>query len=83
MDISVIIPAFNEARYLPGTLESILRASEHLRSKAEVDVEVIVVDNNSTDETATVAGDMGATVIQEPVQGIGRARNRGASDCHW
>ena len=79
MDVSVIIPAFNEARYLPGTLESIQRASEHLRSKAEVDVEVIVVDNNSTDETATVAGDMGATVIQEPVQGIGRARNRGAS----
>ena len=27
MDISVIIPAFNEARYLPGTLESIQRAS--------------------------------------------------------
>ena len=79
MDISVIIPAFNEARYLPGTLESIQRASEHLRSKAEVDVEVIVVDNNSTDETAMVAEDMGATVIQEPVQGIGMARNRGAS----
>ena len=42
-------------------------------------MEVIVVDNNSTDETATVAEDMGATVVREPVQGIGRARNRGAS----
>ncbi len=57
MDLSVIIPAFNEARYLPGTLESTQRASEHLRSKAEVDLEVIVVDNNSTDETAMVAGE--------------------------
>ncbi len=67
MDISVIIPAFNEASYLPGTLESIKRASEHLRSRADVDVEVIVADNNSTDETATVAEDMGATVVCEPV----------------
>ena len=79
MDISVIIPAFNEASYFPGTLESIQRASEHLRSRANVAVEVIVVDNNGTDETATVAEDMGATVVREPVQGIGRARNRGAS----
>ena len=79
MDISVIIPAFNEAGYLPATLESIQRASEHLRAKTEVDVEVIVVDNNSTDETAAVAKDLGAAVVQEPVQGIGRSRNRGAS----
>ena len=79
MDLSVIIPAFNEERYLSGTLESIRRASEHLRAKVAVDVEVIVVDNNSIDETAMVAGDMGATVVREPVQGIGRARNRGAS----
>ena len=78
MDLSIIIPAFNEARYLPGTLESIQRSSEHLRAKTEVGVELIVVDNNSTDETASVAEDAGATVVPEPVQGIGRARNRGA-----
>ena len=75
----VIIPAFNEADYLPSTLEAIQRASEHLRGRADVDVEVIVVDNNSTDETAAIAEAMGATVVGEPVQGIGRARNRGAS----
>ena len=79
MVISVIIPAFNEARYLPATLESIRRSSEHLRTALDVGVEVIVVDNNSTDETAKIAADMGATVVSEPVQGIGRARNRGAS----
>ena len=79
MNLSVIIPAFNEADYLPSTLDSIQRASEHLRSRADVDVEVIVVDNNSTDDTAAVAEAMGATVVGEPVQGIGRARNRGAS----
>ena len=78
MNLSVIIPAFNEADYLPATLESIQQASEHLRSQADVDVEVIVVDNNSTDDTAAISEAMGATVVEEPVQGIGRARNRGA-----
>ena len=79
MNLSVIIPAFNEADYLPSTLDSIQRASERLRDRADVEVEVIVVDNNSTDETAAVAEAMGATVVRETVQGIGRARNRGAS----
>ena len=79
MNLSVIIPAFNEAHYLLSTLDSIQRASAHLRDRAGVNVEVIVVDNNSTDETASVAEAMGSTVVGEPVQGIGRARNRGAS----
>ena len=79
MNISIIIPAFNEVDYLPATLDSIQRASEHLRSRADVEVEVIVVDNNSTDDTAAIAEAMGATVVRETVQGIGRARNRGAS----
>ncbi len=78
MNLSVIIPAFNEAAYLPSTLVSIQRASAHLRDRADIDVEVVVVDNNSTDDTAAIAEDMGAVVVCEPVQGIGRARNCGA-----
>ena len=78
MNLSVIIPAFNEADYLLSTLDSIQHAYEQLRDRADVDVEVIVVDNNSTDDTAAIAEDMGAVVVCEPVQGIGRARNRGA-----
>ncbi|MCE2458901.1 MAG: glycosyltransferase [Dehalococcoidia bacterium] len=79
MNLSIIIPAFNEVDYLPATLDSIRRASERLRDRADVGVEVIVVDNNSTDDTTAVAEDQGATVVGEPVQGIGRARNCGAS----
>ena len=79
MNLSVIIPAFNEADYLPYTLDAIKRASEHLQSQSDVDVEVIVVDNNSTDDTGAIAEAMGAIVVGEPVQGIGRARNRGAA----
>ena len=80
MRLSIIIPAFNEAAYLPATLESVRAAIEQLYvdPDVEVRVEVIVVDNGSTDDTAAVARTRGARVVQEPVQGIARARNRGA-----
>ncbi|MDE2766426.1 MAG: glycosyltransferase [Chloroflexota bacterium] len=78
MKITIIIPAFNEAAYLPSTLGSIQAAVERLRAQAPADIEVIVVDNNSTDETAAVAQGMGALVLHEPVQSIARARNTGA-----
>ena len=60
------------------TLASLAAASEKLRLFSGATVETIVVDNNSTDSTATVALANGATVIHEPVQGISRARNTGA-----
>ncbi len=75
--ISVIVPAFNEEAWLPATLQSIRAAADHLRARSGVGVEVIVVDNNSTDGTAAVARDLDATVVHEPVQSIGRARNAG------
>lgn len=79
MKFSIIIPAFNEETYLPSTLRSVRAAEAHLRDVAGVDVETIVVDNNSGDDTAVIARNEGATVIHEPVQGISRARNSGAS----
>ena len=76
--ISVIVPAHNEEAWLPATLGSIRAAADYLRARSRVDVETIVVDNGSTDDTAAVARDRGATVIHEPVRSIGRARNTGA-----
>ncbi|MYK87101.1 MAG: glycosyltransferase family 2 protein, partial [Acidobacteria bacterium] len=75
---TLIIPAFNEEACLAPTLDSVHVATERLRARPRVDVETIVVDNNSDDGTATVARNRGATVIHEPVQGIARARNTGA-----
>ena len=77
--ISVIIPAFNEERYLPLTLEHLRRASDHLRACRDEEVEVIVVDNASTDRTAEIALASGARVIPVPEHNIGRVRNAGAS----
>ena len=78
MDISVIIPAYNEERYLGATIDSIQTASKLLIGQEHLGVELIVVDNNSEDGTAVVARDHGAIVVQELVQGISRARNAGA-----
>lgn len=76
MNISVIIPACNEEDYLRPTLLSI----EAARAFApELQIEVVVVDNDSNDRTAAIAAASGAKVVKEPVRNIGRARNRGAA----
>ena len=72
-DYSIIIPAYNESRYLPDTLENIHQAMASIRLQGEV----IVTDNNSTDNTAELAQQQGATVVFEPVNQISRARNAG------
>jgi len=76
--ISIIIPAFNEQKLLPATLESVFVAAEAIAARPW-EYEVIVCDNNSTDRTAEIARARGAQVVFEPVNQIGRARNRGAS----
>src|SRR6266545_1852492 len=76
MALSVIVPAFNEEAYLGETLASI-NAARALASGEQI--ELIVVDNASTDRTALVAASARATVVREPVRNIARARNRGAA----
>ena len=70
--ISLVIPAYNEERYLPACLDAVMR---NAAGKA---VEIIVVDNNSTDATAQIAkGYPGVTYVHEPHKGITRARQCG------
>ena len=79
MTISVIIPAFNEENYLLQTLQHLHQAVEHLGIKPNQPVEIIVVDNDSTDRTAEIACDLGARVVPVPEHNIARVRNKGAS----
>lgn len=72
--VSIIIPAYNEAENLPDTLEALGMALIELTDQ----VEIIVVDNNSSDSTAEVAKKLGVRVVFEPVNQIARARNAGA-----
>jgi glycosyltransferase involved in cell wall biosynthesis len=78
MTLSIILPAFNEARLLPTTLAAVQEARRALDSEGWAS-EVIVCDNNSTDDTGRIAREHGARVVFEPVNMIARARNAGAS----
>jgi glycosyltransferase involved in cell wall biosynthesis len=61
--VSVIIPAKNEAKLLPECLSSLAR------QRTDIPYEVIVVDTNSEDGTRTIARSFGARVVNEPRPG--------------
>ena len=75
---SLVIPAFNEQMYLPRLLDSVERARATYSGGAE-NVEVIVADNGSTDETATIASSRGCRVAQVEKRAIAASRNGGAT----
>jgi glycosyltransferase involved in cell wall biosynthesis len=78
VNFSFIIPAFNEEKLLAHTLESICDSAAVLTAKG-LEWEVVVCDNNSTDQTPAIAKEYGARVVFEGKNQIARARNAGAS----
>lgn len=76
--ISVIVPAYNEAPFISGTIAAAQAAAAQLHDETGCEAEIIVIDNNSTDDTAGAARQAGARVVFEPQRGIARARNCGA-----
>lgn len=70
--VSVVIPAFNAARFLAETIDSVL-AQDHPA------LEVVVVDDGSTDATGEIARSYGdaVAVLTQVHQGLGAAQNRG------
>lgn len=71
--LSVVVPAYNEAGFIGGCLDSLLQQD------FQGDFEIIVVDNNSTDQTAEIARSRGVTVVQESEPGVCWARQRGTT----
>jgi glycosyltransferase involved in cell wall biosynthesis len=67
--VRVILPALDEADALP-----------HALAGRPADVEVLVVDNGSSDGTAEVARQLGVEVVAEPRRGFGGACWRGAQE---
>jgi glycosyltransferase involved in cell wall biosynthesis len=68
---SVVIPCFNEAGYIAAAIAS-LRAQTF-----GGETEIVVVDNNCTDDTAAIARALGVVVVAEPEPGVTNARQRG------
>lgn len=74
MKLSIVIPAYNEEKYLPRCLDSL---QHHVTGDDRL-LEVIVVDNASTDQTAQVASQYPfAKVVAEPRKGLPWARQKG------
>lgn len=78
MRLSVVIPAFNEEKLLPATLQAVRDALQAATARGW-ESEVVVCDNNSSDATPRVAAAAGARVVFEPVNMIARARDAGAA----
>jgi glycosyltransferase involved in cell wall biosynthesis len=74
MKVSVVIPALNEEGIVGKTIKTI--PVEEIK-EAGYELEIIVVNNNSTDNTAKEAEDAGAEVILETNRGYGNAYLRG------
>jgi glycosyltransferase involved in cell wall biosynthesis len=73
--ISVIIPCYNQGRFLGAALDSVLAQQHPVH-------EIIVVDDGSTDETAAVATSYSAVqYIRQENAGPAAARNRGLQGC--
>ncbi len=70
--VTVVVAARNERAHIDACLRA-------LAAQADVDVEwdVVVVDNGSTDDTAARAAAHGVRVVREPRAGVARARNAG------
>src|ERR1700722_19384 len=74
MQLSFVVPAYNEESYLPKCLESILAQTRDLGDA----VEIIVVNNASSDRTREVALSYpGVQVVEEPRKGLTYARQAG------
>ena len=76
-DASIIIPTFNGASRIGNCLDALLR------QKPRPNVEILVVDDGSTDNTADVVGRYpGVRCITQSNAGPAAARNRGAAEAH-
>jgi glycosyltransferase involved in cell wall biosynthesis len=70
MKLSVVVPVYNEEKFIAVCLDSLL-------NQEEMPDEIIVVDNNSTDRTIPIAKRFGVRVVIEKKQGMSYARNAG------
>ena len=69
--VSCYIIAFNEATKIRPAIESVIEWAD----------EVILCDSHSTDETAKIAKELGARVVQIDFSGFGKLRNEAIASC--
>jgi glycosyltransferase involved in cell wall biosynthesis len=78
--VTIIVPVYNVSRYLPACIQGILQ-------QTYPNIEVILVDDGSTDESGSICDQLGARhdsifVEHQDNQGLSAARNRGIALAH-
>lgn len=75
MQVSVIIPTYNSARFLTNAIDSVF-------AQTFKDLEVIVIDDGSTDETESLMQEYGSAVryIRQENRGVALTRNHGIDE---
>ena len=68
-ELSVIIPCLNEAE----TLEKVIRKAQKCIAENNLNAEIVIADNGSTDGSRTIAERCGARVVNVPQRGYGAA----------
>ena len=68
--VTVVIPSYNQARFLPAAIASVL-------SQRHPDLACLVVNDGSTDDTSAVASRLGVGLLEQPNKGLSEARNAG------
>lgn len=81
MKVSVIMPAYNREAFIGTAIRSLQN------QRPDADVDIIVVDDGSTDNTADIVSriaseDPGVRLIRQPKSGVARARNTGLDNVH-
>ena len=71
--VSVVLPCLNEEAAIGACLQKILDTF----SRAQLDGEIVVCDNGSTDRSVAIAEAMGARVVHQPERGYGNAYLKG------
>jgi len=78
MKLSIVIPAYNEEKYIARCLKSVLGQIETLEKKR--DIEIIVVNNASSDKTVEIVSqfiEAGVLLVHENERGLPKARQAG------
>ncbi len=73
MKVSLVIPVYNEEKYIKECLISVV-------AQRKQPDEIIIVDNNSTDRTLKIASQFPVKIVKEKTQGMIQARNRGFNE---
>ena len=75
--ISIVIPAYNEGKYITATLEAAQTSCVEFTKAYGLHAEILVVNNASTDDTETVVRQLNARVVNHSLRNISSVRNAG------